>query len=113
MPNTCRTPSRASMRTTHSPPVGELIELRGGPRHGPPPPPTFVASRVNRGAPRVRASSLSYVGGPHQAPPPPPPPSPPPRNVGPPRDAAAPPPVGAGAGGGGAGGGGGGGSEGG
>src|SRR5438093_12213276 len=53
-----------------------LICLRGGPRHGPPHPPTLGASRETRDAPRSLARERG--GGPHRPPPPPPPPPAPP-----------------------------------
>src|SRR6266436_3110284 len=47
-----------------------FIDSRGGPRHGPPHPPTLGAPRGTCGAPRPRASagSSDHVGGPDMAP---------------------------------------------
>src|SRR5438034_7496482 len=59
-----------------------LICLRGGPRHGPPHPPTLGASRETRDAPRSPARERG--GGRHRPPPPPPPRPPPPPPAGPP-----------------------------
>src|SRR5206468_12658001 len=63
-----------------------LICLRGGPRHGPPRPPTLGASRETRDAPRSLARER---GG---APPGPPPPPPPRRAPPPPHRPPRPPP---------------------
>src|SRR2546425_1343006 len=69
-------PTAGRKVTTVSRPIGgRLICLRGGPRNGPPHPPTLGAPRDTRGAPRSSACSSFYVGGPHPAPPPPPPPA--------------------------------------
>src|SRR5215510_16397719 len=56
MPKTWRTPSRARVRTTHSPPVA-LIYLCGGPRYGPPHPPALGAPWGTHDAPRSYARS--------------------------------------------------------
>src|SRR3989442_8115523 len=67
-------PTAGRKVTTVSRPIGgRLICLRGGPRNGPPHPPTLGAPRDTRGAPRSSACSSFYVGGPPTAPPPPPP----------------------------------------
>src|SRR5439155_2647261 len=69
-----------------------LICLRGGPRHGPPHPPTLGASRETRDAPRSLARERR---GPPPRPPPPPPPAPAPAPPPPPPPVApayAPPP---------------------
>src|SRR3989449_9407230 len=79
-------PTAGRKVTTVSRPIGgRLICLCGGPRDGPPHPPTLGAPRGTRGAPRSSACSSFYVGGPPLAPPPPPPPGPPPPPPGPPR----------------------------
>src|SRR5438309_12106145 len=66
-----------------------LICLRGGPRHGPPHPPTLGASRETRDAPRSLARER---GGPPPGPPPPPPPPAAPATRGPPPPPRGPPP---------------------
>src|SRR5438552_3544567 len=60
-PSNTTTPSRISVwpppakPTTQPPRTSVRITLDGGPRHGPPNPPTFVAPRPSRGTPRYCA----------------------------------------------------------
>src|SRR5881296_1427108 len=62
-------PTAGRKVTTVSRPIGgRLICLCGGPRDGPPHPPTLGAPRGTRGAPRSRVCSSFYVGGPEMAP---------------------------------------------
>src|SRR2546428_6130010 len=60
--------------------TGCLIDRRGGPRYGPPHPPSLGRAPAQpwRASGLTQDVSSIVVGGPHIAPPPPPPPAPPP-----------------------------------
>src|SRR5437899_12835820 len=67
--------SACPISTTRTPSsIAVLIRSRGGPRNGPPHPPTLGAPPGTRGAPPPHACSSGHLGGPRNAPPPPPPP---------------------------------------
>src|SRR5204863_5353433 len=82
------TPRAASSRR------GAIIDQRGGPRHGPPYPPTLGRAPAEpcRASEFAQARSSINVGGPRQGPPTPPTPGPPPPGPAPPPQSPQPPP---------------------